>query len=100
MQLCPNPQTRSGYAVVRQLVERADVLIDPFRPGVMERLKLGPELFLGDPATGSKGINEKLIYARLVGFPRTGGYTRCAALWPVLTALLRSPQGYGGSVLT
>ncbi|TBU32493.1 CoA-transferase family III [Dichomitus squalens] len=67
-----NPKTRSGYAVVRELVERADVLIDPFRPGVMERLKLGPEVFLGNPATKSKGVNEKLVYARLVGFPRTG----------------------------
>lgn len=68
-------QTPSGYAVVRKLVEYADVLIDPFRPGVMERLKLGPEVFLGESASRTKvmGANEKLIYARMVGFPRTGG---------------------------
>ena len=43
----------------------ADVVIDPYRPGVLERLGLGPELFLGDGQR--KGLNEKLIYARLVG---------------------------------
>ncbi|KAI1797368.1 CoA-transferase family III [Ganoderma leucocontextum] len=67
-----DPKTPSGYAVVRKLVEQADVLIDPFRPGVMERLRLGPEVFLGDSTSRTKGANEKLVYARLVGFPRTG----------------------------
>ncbi|KAI0714465.1 CoA-transferase family III [Cerioporus squamosus] len=67
-----DPKTSSGYAVVRKLVEQADVLIDPFRPGVMERLKLGPEVFLGDEKTGVQGCNKRLIYARLVGFPREG----------------------------
>lgn len=48
---------------MRRLVEQADVLIDPFRPGVLERLGLGPEVFLDE----SKGTNVRLIYARLVG---------------------------------
>ena len=60
-------QTKSGHALVRKLVERADVLIDPFRPGVMERLGLGPEVFLGE-----RGANGRLVYAWLVGFSRTG----------------------------
>ncbi|KAH9902792.1 CoA-transferase family III [Cubamyces lactineus] len=63
-----DPKTRSGHAIVRKLVERADVLIDPFRPGVMERLGLGPEVFLDE----KHGCNKQLIYARLVGFPRSG----------------------------
>ncbi|KAI0749570.1 CoA-transferase family III [Daedaleopsis nitida] len=67
-----DPKTRSGYAVVRTLVEQADVLIDPFRPGVMERLRLGPEIFLGDEKAAQKGANKRLVYARLAGFPRTG----------------------------
>nr|VWO95612.1 Chromatin modification-related protein EAF1 (ESA1-associated factor 1) (Vacuolar import and degradation protein 21) [Ganoderma boninense] len=77
-----DPKTPSGYAVVRKLVEQADVLIDPFRPGVMERLKLGPELFLGDLASKTKGMNEKLIYARLAGFSRTGEcwFMKCAMI--------------------
>ena len=48
------------------------MLIDPFRPGVMERLKLGPEVFLGDENAGVQGSNKRLVYARLVGFPREG----------------------------
>ena len=48
------------------------MLIDPFRPGVMERLKLGPEVFLGDQKAGVQGSNQRLVYARLVGFPRQG----------------------------
>jgi alpha-methylacyl-CoA racemase len=47
------------------MISSADVLIDPFRPGVMERLGLGPELFLGGDT--KKGLNEKLVYARIVG---------------------------------
>ncbi|KAI0635674.1 CoA-transferase family III [Trametes polyzona] len=63
-----DPKTASGLAVVRRLVERADVLIDPFRPGVLERLGLGPDVFLDE----NEGKNKRLVYARLVGFPRTG----------------------------
>ena len=48
---------------MRRLVERADVLIDPFRPGVLERLGLGPDVFLD----GNEGMNKRLVYARLVG---------------------------------
>jgi len=55
---------------LKKLIASADVLIDPFRPGVMERLGLGPEVFLGD--NRQKGLNERLVYARIVGFSRTG----------------------------
>jgi len=51
--------------VLKKLIASADVLIDPFRPGVMERLGLGPEVFLGD--NRQKGLNERLVYARIVG---------------------------------
>ncbi|KAF8149873.1 CoA-transferase family III [Crassisporium funariophilum] len=60
----------SGRKLVEELISAADVVIDPFRPGVLERLGLGPEIFLGDGH--KKGLNEKLIFARIVGFPRTG----------------------------
>ncbi|KAJ6513312.1 CoA-transferase family III domain-containing protein [Mycena sanguinolenta] len=65
-----SPKISSGKAALLQLVASADVLIDPFRPGVMERLGLGPEVFLG--TRNSPGLNEKLIYARMIGFPRRG----------------------------
>ena len=53
----------SGRDVLRRLVAQADVLIDPFRPGVMERLGLGPDVFLGQ-----NGMNQRLVYARLAGW--------------------------------
>ncbi|KAH8831751.1 CoA-transferase family III domain-containing protein [Flagelloscypha sp. PMI_526] len=60
----------AGNALLKQLIASADVLIDPFRPGVMERLGLGPEVFLGSET--QQGLNTRLVYARIVGFPRTG----------------------------
>jgi len=60
----------NGRKLLEEMICAADVVIDPYRPGVLERLGLGPEVFLGDGRR--KGLNEKLIYARLVGFPRTG----------------------------
>ncbi|OBH04852.1 CaiB/BaiF CoA-transferase family protein [Mycobacterium sp. E1747] len=53
-----------GRAVVLQLVAKADVLIEGFRPGVTERLGLGPE----DCAK----VNERLIYARMTGWGQSG----------------------------
>ncbi|KHN95737.1 alpha-methylacyl-CoA racemase [Metarhizium album ARSEF 1941] len=60
-----------GTSFVKELVSRgADVLIDPFRPGVLERLGLGPSVLLG--------INPRLVYARLTGFRRDGRYAAMA----------------------
>ncbi|KIK63164.1 hypothetical protein GYMLUDRAFT_223068 [Collybiopsis luxurians FD-317 M1] len=70
--LAINPKTPSGLEVLKKLIVSSDVLIDPFRPGVMERLGLGPEVFLGKD--GKSGLNKRLIYARIVGFPRTGSH--------------------------
>jgi alpha-methylacyl-CoA racemase len=54
----------AGVAVVQALAERADVLVEGFRPGVVERLGIGP----GDLTD----INERLIFARLSGWGQTG----------------------------
>ncbi|NWS84518.1 AMACR racemase, partial [Toxostoma redivivum] len=59
-----------GAAVLRRLCRGADVLIEPFRHGVMERLGLGPEVLLQE--------NPRLIYARLTGFGQTGKYAESA----------------------
>ncbi|KAJ6656133.1 hypothetical protein lerEdw1_004184 [Lerista edwardsae] len=59
-----------GAATLRRLCRRADVLIEPFRPGVMEKLGLEPETLLRD--------NPRLIYARLTGFGHFGKYARMA----------------------
>lgn len=56
-----NPQ---GAETVLKLTEAADVLIDPFRPGVTEKLGLGPDEALAR--------NPRLIYARMTGFGNDG----------------------------
>ncbi|GAA6059764.1 hypothetical protein JCM10212_001972 [Sporobolomyces blumeae] len=73
-------KTSEGISLLRKLLSppvdandrawRADVLIDPFRPGVLERIGLGPdELLKADP---------RLVIARLTGFRRTGPYSNMA----------------------
>lgn len=57
-----NPKVPSGLRLLKKMIQRSDVLIDPFRPGVMERLGLGPDVFLG-----KDGLNDRLVYARLSG---------------------------------
>jgi len=53
-----------------RLIEKADVLIEGFRPGVMERLGLGPE-----PAMNR---NPRLIYGRMTGWGQDGPLARAA----------------------
>lgn len=53
--------------LLRKLIEKADVLIDPFRPGVLEKLGLSPENVL-------LKLNPRLIVVRLTGFRRDGKY--------------------------
>jgi alpha-methylacyl-CoA racemase len=62
-----NLKVPSGREVVKKLITQADVLIDPFRPGVLERLGLGPEVFLSSEHKGKNPLNEKIIYARISG---------------------------------
>eukprot|EP01126_Amoeba_proteus_P067100 TRINITY_DN983_c0_g2_i6.p1 TRINITY_DN983_c0_g2~~TRINITY_DN983_c0_g2_i6.p1 ORF type:complete len:370 (+),score=64.72 TRINITY_DN983_c0_g2_i6:109-1218(+) len=55
---------------IKQIITKSDVLIDPYRPGVMEKLGLGPtEMMILNPA---------LIYARLTGFGQNGPYASMA----------------------
>jgi alpha-methylacyl-CoA racemase len=59
-----------GVETVLELVAGADVLIEGFRPGVMERLGLGPEIcFDRNPA---------LVFARMTGWGQTGPYAHAA----------------------
>jgi alpha-methylacyl-CoA racemase len=53
-----------------QLVASADALIEGYRPGVMERLGLGPEVALER--------NPKLVYGRMTGWGQTGPYAMAA----------------------
>ena len=59
-----------GAATLLQLVERADALIEGFRPGVMERLGVGPEQCLSR--------NPKLVFGRMTGWGQSGPYANAA----------------------
>jgi alpha-methylacyl-CoA racemase len=53
----------AGAALARKLVSSCDVVVESFRPGVMERLGLGPDEFADNPG---------LIYARMSGWGQSG----------------------------
>jgi len=53
-----------------KLIEKADILFEGFRPGVMERLGLGPDVALKR--------NPKLVYGRMTGWGQTGPYAHAA----------------------
>ena len=57
-------KSEQGRELVLKLVAKADVLIEGYRPGVTERLGLGPE----DCAK----VNDRLVYARMTGWGQTG----------------------------
>jgi CoA:oxalate CoA-transferase len=59
-------KTEEGKEITRRLAKWADVVVENFRPGVMERLGLGYEEL--------KKINPGLIYAAISGFGKTGPY--------------------------
>ena len=59
-----------GAEQLLALVDRADVFVDPFRPGVCERLGVGPEV--------ACARNERLIYGRMTGFGQQGPLAQAA----------------------
>ncbi len=59
-----------GLAAARKLCADADGLIEGFRPGVMERLGLGPDVLLAE--------NPGLVYGRMTGWGQTGPYAQSA----------------------
>ena len=63
-------KSEKGIELVLKLVESADALIEGFRPGVMERLGLGPEICLQK--------NENLIFGRMTGWGQTGPLANAA----------------------
>ncbi|HUY04275.1 MAG TPA: CaiB/BaiF CoA-transferase family protein [Rhodocyclaceae bacterium] len=81
-----------GAALVLDLLDSADVLIEGFRPGVMERLGLGPDICLAR--------RPGLIYGRMTGWGQSGPLSACAghdinyiALSGALHAIGREGQG-------
>lgn len=64
-----NLKTGEGKAVVKELVKEYDIVLEQFRPGVMEKLGLGYE--------DLKAVNPKLIYCSLTGYGQTGPTAGC-----------------------
>ncbi|KAL8625439.1 hypothetical protein ACOMHN_018584 [Nucella lapillus] len=61
---------RQGTDLVRRLCQKADVLLEPYRPGVMEKMGLGPDILMKD--------NPRLVFARLTGFSQSGPLAKSA----------------------
>lgn len=59
-----------GVQSVKSLIEKSDVVIEGFRPGVMERLGLGPGVF--------EQSNPKLVFGRMTGWGQTGPLAQAA----------------------
>jgi alpha-methylacyl-CoA racemase len=59
-----NLKSEEGIAILRRLAQDADGLIEGYRPGVMERLGIGPDVLLAD--------NPKLVYGRVTGWGQEG----------------------------
>ena len=59
-----------GVAALLSLVERADALLEGFRPGVMERMGAGPDVCLAR--------NPKLVFGRMTGWGQEGPYASAA----------------------
>jgi len=60
----------AGKAALMALIERADALIDPYRPGVCEKLGFGPDACLAR--------NPRLVFARMTGWGQTGPLAQAA----------------------
>ena len=65
-----NLKSEKGVEIVKRMIEQYDVIIEPYRPGVMESLGLGPKEALS--------INPRIIYARLTGWGQSGPYSAMA----------------------
>ncbi|KAH9251913.1 hypothetical protein BASA81_010117 [Batrachochytrium salamandrivorans] len=77
-------KSKDGIQVLLRMLKNADVLLDPMRPGVLEKMGLDPKFLL-------KEINPRLIIARVTGWGQTGPYAQAAghdANYVALTGLL------------
>ena len=80
-------KSEDGVARIRELVRDADGLIEGFRPGVMERLGLGPDVLTKD--------NPRLVYGRMTGWGQDGPLGQSAGHDINYIALAGNLHGYG-----
>lgn len=63
-------KSEAGRNIVLKMIDQADAVIESFRPGVVERMGLGPDVCIQR--------NPKLVYARLTGWGQDGPYAQMA----------------------
>jgi formyl-CoA transferase len=85
-------RTERGQELLLRLVEHADVLVENFRPGTLERWQLGPGRLLE--------ANPGLVIARVSGYGQTGPYASRAGFASVAEAMggLRHLNGFPGEI--
>ncbi|CAI4225550.1 unnamed protein product [Auanema sp. JU1783] len=86
-------RTKEGVEIVRNLAKSSDVLLDPYRPGILEKMGLDPVQLLEE--------NPKLVVCRLTGYGQTGelsqeaghdiNYVALSGLLPILSGDDRNP---------
>lgn len=72
-------KTAQGQDLVRKLIAKADILIENFRPGTLERWSLDPQDLLK--------LNERLIVVRVSGYGQTGPYASRAGFGGIAEAM-------------
>ncbi len=77
--LCVDLKTEEGLAIVRRLAAIADVLVQNFRPGAIERMGLGEEVV--------RELRPDIIFVSISGFGETGPYAHQRVYDPVIQAL-------------
>ncbi len=82
--ICIDLKTEQGVDLVKSLISDADVFVQNFRPGVIERMGLGYELL--------KTLNPSLLFVSVSGFGEHGPYAHKRVYDPVIQALTGLPD--------
>ena len=77
--LCVDLKTAEGLAIVRKLAATADVLVQNFRPGAIERMGLGEEVV--------RGLKPDIVFVSISGFGEAGPYAHQRVYDPIIQAL-------------
>ncbi|MDE0060984.1 MAG: CoA transferase [Defluviicoccus sp.] len=77
--LCVDLKTEEGLAIVRRLAATADVLVQNFRPGAIERMGLGEDAV--------RALRPDIIFVSISGFGETGPYAHQRVYDPIIQAL-------------
>lgn len=77
--LSVNLKSESGIEAIRKLIQESDVIIENYRPGVMDKLGIGYEQV--------KEINPRIIYLSISGFGENGKYKHRAGMDPIIQGM-------------